>query len=108
MSLIDDLKKWYEDNSYPPEGEELDEVLVDGEWVTVEGQETEKISYEIVDSAARWGNSIEVIYKRGEEYAAVSDIEPATEMQSWGDYGKPEIYSVKPVEVTVTKYVKAD
>lgn len=106
MSLIDDLKKWYEENSYPPEGGELDEVLVDGKWLNIPHQETKQIAYEIVDSTARWGNSIEVIYKRDDEYAAVSDIEPATEMQSWGDYGKPEIYAVKPVEVTVTKYVK--
>lgn len=107
MSLIEDLKKWYEGNNYPPEGEELDETY-DPETKTFSdnGTETEQVSWKVVDSTARWGNSIEVVYKRADEYAAVYDVEPATENQSWGDYGDPEIVVVEPYEVTVTKYRK--
>lgn len=91
MSLVDDIRKYYEDNSYPPEGDEFE-------------PEAEQISWEVIDSAARWGNTIQVVYKRGDELVAVGDIEPATENQDWGDYGAPSIYPVEAVEMTVIRY----
>ena len=105
MSLLEDIKRWYENNSYPPEGGDLDETFVPEtrEWVS-NGTETEQVSWEVVDTSGRWGNQIEVVYERGDELVAVYDMEPATEMQDWGDYGAPEIAPVERVEVTVTKY----
>lgn len=90
MELIDRLRDWYKDESYPPGGSEL-------------GDGVERVSYEIKDSL-RWGNQILVVYRLGEQFVGVSDVEPATEMQDWGDYGDPEIYEVKPVQVITTKY----
>lgn len=89
MSLVEDLQKWYEDNSYPPEGEDVS---------------AEQVSYEKTGGYARWGEPILVVYKRGEELVGVYDVEPATERQDWGDYGTPEIVPVEEYEVKVTKY----
>lgn len=107
MSLLSDIEDWYKNNDHPPEGAELDEELLAGKWVS-KGTSTERVSWETLDTSGRWGNAIQIVYKRGEELIAVSDMEPATEMQDWGDYGKPEIYPVRPIEVTVIKYVKVD
>lgn len=104
-TLLEDLQEWYKTHSYPPDGGDLDQEFVDGNWQDKD-TETEQVSNKVLDSAARWGNSVEIVYKRGDEYVAVHDIEPATEMQSWGDYGDPEIFVVEPFEVTVTKYRK--
>jgi len=90
MSLIDDLRDWYKEESYPPSAWDIDDV--------------EQIAYEVIDDSPRWGNVVQIVYKRGDELAAVEDIEPATEMQGWGDYGEPEIYKVSPVEVKTIKY----
>jgi len=105
MSLVADLQEWYKSNSYPPDGPELDETYDADEDTWVEkGTDTEQVSWEVVDTSGRWGNRIEVVYKRGDELVAVYDMEPATEMQDWGDYGAPEIVEVEEIKVTVTKY----
>lgn len=91
MSLIDDVREYYKSASYPPMGGEVD---------------AKQISYEVIDDSPRWGDVIQVVYERGDEIVAVEDVEPATEMQDWGDYGDPTIYEAKPQVVTVTKYVK--
>lgn len=100
MSLLEDVEEWFDSAEYPPSGRELD-------WVP-EGAttSTKMVRREILDDSLRWGNLIRVVYQRGDEYVAVEIVEPATEMQDWGDYGDPEIYEVRPVEVTVTKYEK--
>lgn len=92
-NLLEALKDWYKDESYPADGPEL-------------GEGVKQVSYEIVDDSPRWGSVIQVVYTDGENFVAVQDVEPATEMQDWGDYGDPEIFEVRPVEVTVTKYEK--
>lgn len=104
MSLLDDIKGWYNEESYPPDGPELDQDFVDGKWVG-KGTETKLVSNEMLDTL-RWGTSFVNVYKRGDEYVAVKDVRPATEMQDWGDYGEPEVYAVRPVEVTTIKYEK--
>lgn len=106
MTLLDDVKAHYESESYPPDGPELDYVLVDDEWVKGD-TETELVSEED-HGDLRWGTSFINVYKRGDEYVAVQDVRPATEMQDWGDYGDPEIYVVTPRTevVTVTHYDK--
>lgn len=91
-NLLEALKDWYEDVSYPADGPEL-------------GENVERVAYEIIDSL-RWGDQIQIVYTDGDTFVAVEDVAPATEMQDWGDYGEPEIFEVRPVEVTVTKYEK--
>lgn len=103
MSLMRDIKNHYEDNTHPPEDLVLDMEYLDDEWVS-KGTSTEQVSFEVIDTSPRWGNRIQAVYRRGDEYVAIEDIEPATEMQDWGDYGDPEIYHCRPVEVTITKY----
>lgn len=105
MSLLDDIKAHYEDEHYPPEGPDLDYVKVDGEWVKGD-TETEQVFYAVIDDSPRWGDVIQVVYKRGDELVAIQDVRPATENQDWGDYGDPQIFPVRAEEVTVTKYVK--
>jgi len=102
MSLLDDIKAHYEHEKYPPDGPDLDHDFVDGRWVQKDTQ-TVLVSEEVLDEL-RWGNLFQNVYKRGDEYIAVKDVRPATEMQDWGDYGEPTLYAVRPVEVTVTKY----
>lgn len=97
-SLLEDVKAWYEDESYPPAGHDLDY----GKETT-----TKEVAYEVVDDSPRWGNKVQIVFKRGNELVAVEDVEPATEMQDWGDYGDPDIYEAKPVEVTVIRYERA-
>lgn len=92
MALKESLENWYAEEKYPPDGPEL------GEGVT-------QVSYGRLGSV-RWGEYIQVIYTDGNEFWAVRDIEPATEYQSWGDYGTPEIYQVEPFTVTSVKYRK--
>ena len=87
-TLIEDLKDWYGEESYPPDGPEVN---------------ASQVSHEYLDSQ-RWGTTFEVVYKRDDEYAAVRDVEPATEEQEWGAYGEPEIYEVEPYEVVTTRY----
>lgn len=108
MSLMDSIKEHYKEASYPPDGPDLDYVRVDGEWVKKD-TETELVSSED-RSELRWGTDFVNVYKRGEEYVAVEDVRPATEMQDWGDYGEPEIYVVKPRTETIVKtfYDKVD
>lgn len=101
MPLIDDVRKHYESQNYPPDGPDLDYVLVDGEWVKGDTV-TELVSEEDLDEL-RWGTSFVNVYQRGDEYVAVEDVRPATEMQDWGDYGEPEIYLVKPRTETIVK-----
>ena len=91
MSLFDDLNEWYRTENAPPL------------WVD---------EFDLVDEShlneLRWGALKQWVFKRNDEYVAVKDVEPATEMQDWGDYGEPAIYRVEPYSVTVTKYRKAD
>lgn len=89
MSLIEDIKDWYKDETYPPDTSEF-----------------ELVSQEDV-SEARWGTHFVNVYHREGEYVAVADVRPATEMQDWGDYGEPDIYPVEPKTETkvVTTYV---
>ena len=105
MSLFEDIKAYYQSEHCPPQGPDLDYDFVDGKWVArTDGVTTRRISYEVIDDSPRWGDVVQAVYQRGDELVAVEDIRPATEMQEWGDYGDPEIYEVKPVEVTITKY----
>ena len=105
MSLIEDIKQHYEHESYPPEGSDLDYDYVDGKWIRrLDGVETKRVSYEIIDDTPRWGDVIQVVLQRGDELVAIKDVKPGTELQDWGDYGDPEIYPVKAVQITVTKY----
>lgn len=109
MSLLDDIKLHYQSECSPPEGPDLDWDFIDDNWVRrTDGVVTEQVSYEIIDNSPRWGSRIQVVYRRGDEYVAVRDVEPATESQDWGDYGDPAIAVVKPFEETivVTKYRK--
>ena len=80
MSLLEDIKSHYESSAYLPDEELISEKVID---------------------SLRWGNLTEFVFKRGDEYVMVSDVEPATEMQGWGDYGAPAIKAVKPVEKTI-------
>lgn len=107
MSLIEDIQKHYEHEKYPPDGPDLDYDYVDGQWVKRNDEvATERVSHKVIDDTPRWGDVIQVVYKRGDKYVAVEDVAPGTEYQSWGDYGDPEIYECRPVEVTVTQYRK--
>ena len=92
MSLIEDIKNHYEDSSCPP---------YDGDFE----EETELVCEEFLGKH-RWGSTKQWVYKRGDAYVAVRDVEPATEMQDWGDYGAPEIYPVVAVPVHSWRYVK--
>jgi len=91
-TLLEDIQKHYEDSSYLP----IDDVDYD-----------EEVAYER-NGSLRWGTQIRVILRRGEEYVAIEDVEPATENQGWGDYGEPNIYNVVPRTETrvITRYVK--
>ena len=92
MSLLQDIKDWYSEEVYPPDGVEVD---------------AKQISYEYGNSR-RWGMEVHVVYQRGEELVLVTDIEPATEYQSWGDYGAPVITLAEAYDVTVTRYRPLD
>ncbi len=110
MSLLDDVKAHYKGDNYPPDGPDLDYDLVDNKWVKREGgAQTELVSSEDEDDL-RWGTAFTNVYKRNDEFVAVSDVRPATEMQDWGDYGEPEIYVVTPKTetITVTTYSKVE
>lgn len=102
MSLLDAVNRWYEEEKYPADGPELDYIQNDeGAWVKGDTQ-TELVSSED-HGDVRWGTVFINVYKRGDEYVAVQDVRPATEMQDWGDYGKPEIYPVTPRTETIVK-----
>ena len=90
--LIDAIRAWYEDKLYPPSGGNL-------------GPNVEEVHFDYL-SSERWGMTFIKVYRQGNVYVAVEDVEPATEMQDWGDYGDPEIYEVEPYEVITTKYRK--
>jgi hypothetical protein len=106
VSLLEDIKRHYESEKYPPEGPDLDEVFDE---VTRkfhnQGTETELVSEED-HGDLRWGTSFVNVYRRGDELVAVSDVRPATEYQNWGDYGDPEIYPVEKHTEVVTTYKK--
>jgi hypothetical protein len=109
MSLMDSIKEHYDSEHYPPEGPDLDYVQdADGKWVKGD-TETELVSEED-HGELRWGTTFINVYKRGDEYVAVQDVRPATEMQGWGDYGAPDIYAVTPRTETIVKtfYDKAE
>lgn len=90
MTLVEKLKEWYENETTPPHN------MIEGvEYVTEKALEKK-----------RWGVMTRYIYRDGDDYAAVEDVSPATEMQDWGDYGDPEIYEVEAVEVVTTEYVR--
>lgn len=91
--LIKKLNEWYEEESSPPMRDDIYDV--------------EPVAVVFIEEK-RWGTLYEWIYKLGDDevYAAVADVEPATEMQDWGDYGEPSIYPVEAYQVTVTKYRK--
>ena len=101
MSLLEDLQEWYKTEKYPPDGPELDQEYVDGNWV--DKYTTTVLVSEEDNGNARWGTHFTNVYQRGDEFIAVSDVRPATEMQDWGDYGDPEIYEVTPRTEVVTK-----
>lgn len=91
--LVQALNDWYKEESYPPECAEIDNV-------------TFVAKQHLGDY--RWGTRYEWIFQWADDevFAAVSDVEPATEYQDWGDYGAPDIYPVKAHEVTTIKYIK--
>lgn len=105
-TLIEDIKAHYKYFNYPPSGGDLDYERVNEEWVKKD-TETTRLYFGVIDDSPRWGDVIQAVYQRGDELVAVQDIKPATEMQDWGDYGDPEVYPVKAVEVTITKYERA-
>lgn len=82
MSLIEDIQRWYDDESHPPDPLDL-------------GDDVDLMSEETLGDL-RWGTQFVNVYRKGDEFVAVEDVRPATEMQDWGDYGKPEIYPVAP------------
>lgn len=92
MSLLEDIKEHYKTEKYPP----IDEL-----------DDAECVSEKALDQR-RWGVTTEFVFKRGDEYVAVLDTAPATEYQSWGDYGDPDIYLVEPVEVKKIVYKRLD
>jgi hypothetical protein len=104
MSLIDSINEHYKETSCPPDGSDLDYVLENGKWVE-SGTTTVLLSEEDNDSA-RWGTWFTNVYQRDDEFVAVVDCRPATEMQDWGDYGAPEVYEVRSWTevITVTHY----
>ena len=88
MTLLDRLKEWYADGETSPPMWDSEFHLLDVEWL----------------DDLRWGTRKRWIFRDGEEFVAVEDVEPATEMQDWGDYGEPEIYEVEPYPVVQVKY----
>lgn len=92
--LLELMQDWYKEEHYPPEAKDIHDDCI-------------QLEYKILGSR-RWGNDIKVIYQLNDEFIAVEDVEPATEMQDWGDYGDPQIYCVKPEVklVEVTEYNK--
>ncbi len=96
MTLKEILEEWYEHNSYPPRGS-----VLDGNVVLVDERDIDTL---------RWGTRFVNVYQRADEFVAVEDVQPATEVQDWGDYGPPEIYEVEPVTETstVTHYNKKE
>ena len=97
MSLINDVKAYYaEGYSLPPHLELGD------------GFDADYVDRTVVEEK-RWGDLVRWVYQRGDEFVAVEDVEPATEMQGWGDYGGPDIYHVRPhtETVVVTTYTRA-
>jgi hypothetical protein len=103
MSLLEDIKSWYENESYPPDGGNLDEYYDEENKKFIDrGTHTELVSEED-HGELRWGTSFINVYKRDDELVAVQDVRPATDMQDWGDYGEPEIYPVKARTETVVK-----
>jgi hypothetical protein len=65
----------------------------------------ERIEDEIVGTG-RWSVDRQAVYKYDNRYWQVSYQEPATEYQDW-DKEDYTVHEVFPVEVTVTKYVRA-
>jgi hypothetical protein len=103
MSLLEDVRTWYKNQNYPPDGPELDSFWDEDSQKWVEkGTETILVSKED-HGELRWGTSFINVYKRDDELVAVQDVRPATEMQDWGDYGEPEIYPVKERTETIVK-----
>jgi len=62
------------------------------------------VSDEFVDSL-RWVEVWTAVFKRGNEYVGLDYQVPSSEYQE-GSEGESEVYVVRPVEVTVTKYEK--
>lgn len=91
MNLLDEMYNWYLDNPYPP---------FDAPGANIVHIETLEV--------LRWGNRKMWVFNTDDQYVAVVDVEPATEYQDWGDYGRPEIYRVEPYQVTTTRYKRAD
>lgn len=104
MTLLEDVQEHYKENNYPPEGDDLDYIKVDDEWV--KGDTVTELVDERDLGDLRWGTQFANVYKRGDEYVQVTDVRPATEMQDWGDYGDPEISVVEPHTrtITITEY----
>lgn len=92
MSLLDDFKTLLNDKN---EGATPDDVDIDDAFL---------VSDEYIESR-RWYESWVAVFQRGDEYVALQYQVPATEMQEGGDFYS-EVYTVRPVEVTVTKYEK--
>ena len=67
-------------------------------------EDAEAVADDYVDSG-RWSEHWFAVFKRGDEYVGLSYEVPATEYQEGGDFYS-EVCSVRPVEVTVTKYEK--
>lgn len=93
-TLLERIQDWYKDESFPPDGYAGFELV---------SEKTKDI--------LRWGISKTWVFTSDDfpgQFVAIDDVEPATEMQDWGDYGDPEIYSVEPREqvVTITTYHK--
>lgn len=97
MTLLDEVKAAVQEegNAYPDSYTDI-----------IEGAEIVRREY--LDSL-RWANILEAVIKRGDEYVAVRVMEPATEMQEWGQYGANDVwvFEVVPKEVTTVKYVRA-
>lgn len=93
MSLLDEFKSYLEED----EGLGPDDVKYGIPNAT-------QVSNKYRDSG-RWSEHWTAVFKRDDEYVALDYEVPATEMQEGGDFYS-EVYAVRPVEVTVTKYEK--
>lgn len=88
MSLLTDVQEYCDENNFTPDGAEVNADVVEYEYT----------------EHTRWSIFTRTVFRRGDEYVAVEEETPATEYQEVDT--PPEIYAVRPAEVTVTKYEK--
>lgn len=93
MSLLSDIKSYLANENDTADNDEIRAFF-----------DAEEVSNEFQDSG-RWTEHWISVFRRGDEYVALSYEVPATEYQEDSE-GESEAYEVEPVEVVVIKYVK--